>query len=807
MKTNFPNRAFLAALLTLAALTARADDQQDQFAILRSNAGVPQKWAACQRLRVIGTAEAVPAVAALLTDPLLSQAARQTLEGLPYPEVDDVLHGALGKTTGVLKAGIIESLGWRAKPAAVPLLLPLLSDPDSTVAAAAATALGRIGGPKAVTALSAARDQPPATVQAAVQASLLECAQRLSQGGDKAGAAAIYRALYQPQSPLGTRTAAWRGLVLTDSAHRAELMDQALGGTDRPVQLVALALLRQSNDPRLLEACAAHWKLLPAESQLAVLDAEVKQGNGALPFVRTASASPNLALRVTAWTAMGQLNDLSSILPLAHAAAAGETAEREAARDSLTRLRGPGASEALLGDVERAAAPEKVELLRALGARGDTNAANVLVQNAAAGEEPVRLAALESLKELAPPQALAPLLDIAEKANSDPVTEQALDALSAVCRTCPDKDAATQTVLRAREHFAPAQQASFLALLADLATPDALAAAQALSKSENLDQAKAGVRVLSNWPNATPAPGLLELARTAADPGLRVLALRGAITLSAAEPAAPRRLVLLKQALAEANRSDEQALALSQVGQIPTPEALGTALKALDNPNVSTEASLAVLNIAEKLEPSNPALAEEVAAKLLQSHPQGEIFQRAWALRREQIGHVPFIRDWVVCGPYARTGVTGAKAIFNISFGPEIPGQTVEWKPAPSGNQVNLAALFAGAENCAAYLRTSVTAPEDCSGVLLLGSDDGVKAWLNGVVVHSHNVDRGEKADQDAAPIHLKRGANDLMLKISQGAGGWGACARIVGADLRPISGLRVERPRLTLGRHESGPG
>ena len=74
-----------------------------------------------------------------------------------------------------------------------------------------------------------------------------------------------------------------------------------------------------------------------------------------------------------------------------------------------------------------------------------------------------------------------------------------------------------------------------------------------------------------------------------------------------------------------------------------------------------------------------------------------------------------------------------------------------------------------------------------------IGSDDGVKAWLNGKVVHSNNVDRGEVTDQDTAPITLKQGTNELLLKITQGGGGWSACARIVGKDFKPIPGLEAQ--------------
>ncbi|MCX6893665.1 MAG: hypothetical protein NTX51_19420, partial [Verrucomicrobia bacterium] len=49
--------------------------------------------------------------------------------------------------------------------------------------------------------------------------------------------------------------------------------------------------------------------------------------------------------------------------------------------------------------------------------------------------------------------------------------------------------------------------------------------------------------------------------------------------------------------------------------------------------------------------------------------------------------------------------------------------------------------------------------------------------------------------DQDVVPIRLKEGTNELMLKITQGGGGWSAHARIVGPDVRPIEGLRAEPP------------
>lgn len=795
MKRIFSINVLVASLLALAVFTARAEDETNQFAILHSDASVSKKWEACQRLRIIGTAKAVPEVAALLTDKRLSQAARQTLDGLPYPEVDDVLRDALGKTSGLLKAGIVDSMGWRAKPASVPLLIPLLSDADANVAAASATALGRIGGRKAIAALTTARDQSPAVVQAAAQASLLQCAERLREKNDKKDAAAIFRGLYAGKYPLGIRTAAWRGLVLSDSAHQAELMVAALRGTDRAFALAAIKVLRESNDRRLVRACAGQWALLPAEAQVAVCDAEVKQGADGLRIVRDAAHSPHPAVRMAAWTALGNLNDLASIPLLAQAAATGDETERQAARDSLARLHGTGASKALLAAINPAATPEKVELLRILGTRQDDNSTKILLQNAAVGDDAVRRAALYSLREIAPPQALSPLLEIAAKAGSDDLRQATLNSLVAVCQASPDKDAASRTVVETVGHLPAAQQGAFFDLLSELGTPTALASVQAASRSQDLDLAKQAVRALAQWPNAAPADSLLELAHTSADPILSTLAMSGAIAVNATEPEVSKRTAFLKKALEEARRPDEKKQALSQIGQIPTPEALAVAVNALAAPDVANEAALAVVDIAEKLAGSNPQLAEEAAAKVLQQNKTGELFQRAWALRPKFGKGIPFIRDWVVCGPYSKPGVTGATAIFKVPFGPELADQKVDWKDAPSEDRVGLTKLFPGAENCDAYLRTTIVVPEDCSGMLLMGSDDGIKAWLNGVVVHSHNVDRGDVVDQDMARVTLKKGVNELVLKISQGGAGWSACARIVGLDGNPIPGLEIQRP------------
>ena len=188
MKNDLLNQMLLAGLILFAACTAGAATEQDLIAVLQSNAGVVEKCAACQQLRICGTAQSVAALAAVLGDERVGHAARYALEGMPYAEASAALREAIGKTSGAVKAGLIDSAGRRRDTAATPLLVPLLSDADTTIATAAASALGWIGDEAAAAALIAARDSRNPEVRTAVLDALLRCAEaRLDQGDEVGG--------------------------------------------------------------------------------------------------------------------------------------------------------------------------------------------------------------------------------------------------------------------------------------------------------------------------------------------------------------------------------------------------------------------------------------------------------------------------------------------------------------------------------------------------------------------------------------------------------------------------------------------
>jgi HEAT repeat protein len=195
-----------------ADTAARTDLETRLAAVLGGGASRAAKDYACRKLTIIGTAAAVPALAALLTDKELSHPARYALERIPAAEAAKALRAGLAKTSGAEKAGVAGSLGARRDAESIGDLAALLGDSDAAVALAVATALGDIGTAESAKAL---QDATPATepVKMRVADARLTAAEKLLAAGDHEAAKTVYKSLLA--SPVkSVKLAATRGLLL-----------------------------------------------------------------------------------------------------------------------------------------------------------------------------------------------------------------------------------------------------------------------------------------------------------------------------------------------------------------------------------------------------------------------------------------------------------------------------------------------------------------------------------------------------------------------------------------------------------------
>ena len=72
---------------------------------------------------------------------------------------------------------------------------------------------------------------------------------------------------------------------------------------------------------------------------------------------------------------------------------------------------------------------------------------------------------------------------------------------------------------------------------------------------------------------------------------------------------------------------------------------------------------------------------------------------------------------------------------------------------------------------------------EETQAVLGIGSDDSIKVWLNGKLVHKNLVVRGVIADNDRVPVTFKKGKNQLVLKLLNCGGSWGFACRLLSTE------------------------
>jgi len=104
------------------------------------------------------------------------------------------------------------------------------------------------------------------------------------------------------------------------------------------------------------------------------------------------------------------------------------------------------------------------------------------------------------------------------------------------------------------------------------------------------------------------------------------------------------------------------------------------------------------------------------------------------------------------------------------------------WAPLSSEDEVvNLVQALGQKEYVTAYAWARIRMAQDQRVLLGIGSDDAVKVWLNGKLIHENWVQRPCTKDSDLVPATFRKGRNHLVLKIQNGAADWAFSCRPLG--------------------------
>ncbi len=745
------------------------------------------KAIACRMLQQVGTERCIPAVAPLLTDPILSHYARLVLQRLESPKADQAMREALPRVPARLQVGILGSLGERRDRLAVPLAADLARSRDAAVAAAAIQALGKIGGPDAAEALLALHPAPglgPVHLRA-----MARCAASLPPVQAVALCEKVLAGSYRP-----ARVAALKVLATADPAKAAPRLAEAIRGDDRILRDGALVVVAETRGEVLTRAMTDLLKTLPAGRQASLVLALGSRGDrtaleAVLPLLRAEAP----AVRRAALKAVARLGDARTVRPLLALARSPE--ERATVAKVLVQMTAEGIGQAV---VDALADPAlRRAAIEAAVARGCAAAVPPLLDLARTGDAETQKAAWTAVAALAGAEHIEPLMKALVAAKGAEQRAAAEDALRKVLARVEEKEACFQTLARYFEAAAEPTQTTILALGAVSGDPAALALERKALASGKPRLAQAALRALAAWPNASAADDLLRLAKTAPSEADRLMALRGYIRIAGLETAdlkPAQRVAMLKTALGLASRPEEKKLAIAALQRAPTPKALDLLKEAMAEPALRAEAEMAAAALTWDLRKKYPEKVADLARQLAAS-PNKTVAGKARRTLAELAKGRAFVRAWLVSPVYRLKGGSGA-AVHKAVFPPEKGDPSVTWTRLRKGVGKDVVDLEQGVgrhTQCCVYAKTTLVAPAEQDVLLAFGSDDGIKVWLNGRLIHDLWTTRGHTPAQDVVKAHLKAGPNVLLVKITNEGTHWAFSCQVTRPDGLPVEGLKVQ--------------
>ncbi|GAA4438077.1 hypothetical protein GCM10023091_18180 [Ravibacter arvi] len=143
-----------------------------------------------------------------------------------------------------------------------------------------------------------------------------------------------------------------------------------------------------------------------------------------------------------------------------------------------------------------------------------------------------------------------------------------------------------------------------------------------------------------------------------------------------------------------------------------------------------------------------------------------------------------FVSDWQVTGPFDNTDKKGLARV----FAPETSamsaeqlfkdktGSSVKWQPysGQTSAYVDFTKLFSNPDFSVAYAYHNYRSSESRKATFGVGSNDGVRVWINGRLMLDRPVSRKAEPNQDVFTVTLNGGDNHILVKVDQLERGWG---------------------------------
>ncbi|MBP5672433.1 MAG: HEAT repeat domain-containing protein [Victivallales bacterium] len=751
-------------------------------------------------------------------DPIVREAARMQLEKSGSAKAIEALGKACRETTdNNWKLALINGLGAIKKPEIVQWLLPVPE--DATLADATVKAMS--GLLTAETTKTIIEYFEKANTLAAGMAMIDEAEAMLGNVPNAPAAKKMFEAVYAKSKIQSVRTAAMMHLILDECKatddNAAFLADLAKPENEYGLN-AALAKwleigckcaklhLKPSGSPAFSNGVQMHSKdclynyfaktydSYSKKTQALIIANLAKAENPQfVELVRKAVESDDDVIRANALEALGVLGDISDLQTIiVESQNPKSELVRNTARRLMRHVNWPGV-DAFTAMAMKSHAEYKALCINVLKDRRCRSYNFQIFNEIGVERDDVAKYAIEALKYLAVDDDAARMIGYLKK--NDQYFGRMADAIKTSMLRSEQPDIWSDELVKVKDSLSGDNLATVLQLIAQLHTQKGFEAIAAMAKDDSDATRKAtAVAIINQWPSPNQTASILQYMKGLNNPFDRARVLNGVIKANgqnAIAKTANEKVDDLLKLLPVCERDLERGMVFEQVAAVNDLYAYHKLEELISDKSYGDMAAAALAKNAVLYgEPEFAIISKSLTSfiKTTKGDAQKEL--------REALSKVcapyGYIHNWRYSNVFTakdEKGEDSCPAAHKAVFEPEKPdfnydkwSKFVPAKNAASTEIVTLHTCLGGVQRTA-YIVSYVYADGDKEAILEIGSDDMLKAWLNGeMIVDSPKYQALVRASYKI-PIKLKKGKNILLMKISQGSHNWEGCAALKNAD------------------------
>lgn len=556
------------------------------------------------QLEHVGKDDAIAVLIPFLKNDRLSDASSRALAAIGSEASEKALLSALGSASGNPQLSIVEALGYTKSKSAVPAISALTTAADPKLAKTALHALAEIADPASLKILSDAAAKSGYTYDVTnATSSYLQYLNGLAASGQSAEALKAARELLKKSASDGvvhTRTAALKIITDIDGTASIKLLTDAMKDKNAQYREAALKFAQ----PYLNDVNTVQWlktfgkSSAPAQAEMIKMFG-TNDVKSALPAVLKALGSKNDAVKLAAIAASGKIGQQEALPSLLGLLTTANEQEASAVQSALMSMKGGNVMSSAGNALAGASPAGKAALINILGARGDNSRVTDVLSMINSNDAVVSAAARSAIKQMAGPDQIDQLYPLLLAAKDKKETGELQEAMISALKGIPGENDRNTTALDMLNKVPASQKSKFYNVLSGIGGKANLQTVGDAFANGNDETKQAVISALSDWKGGLATyqlykilkqPGSNDYAKAIADGYIK--------QISISDNTDDEKLIMLRDAMEYAQTAGQKKAILSQIGKCKTLPALLYAGEFLDNQELQSVASSAVMNIA-----------------------------------------------------------------------------------------------------------------------------------------------------------------------------------------------------------------